>query len=907
MYSARKRKAMPWEHKSKGGASSHGERSSNALFRIRELQNYRRIDRFLAKLMLAQWALIILVLIFIAGRSAPTVPLLPALAVAAVVGTATLLAYFAPGFPVTRHTIAAGQLMTSGFLILLAHGRIETHFHVFVSIAFLALYHDNAVLLTATATLALHHFIGGSFYPMAVYGEHHAGIWRSIEHTSWVLFEDIVLMISNRGYLRQRRAACLQTIDLHASNDRLSNVIHELESARNSQKLIEERLRLIVGAIEDAMWDFDVKNNTSWHCDNYYRLAGYDPRVCSSDQQWWVDRIHPDDRERVAASLAACNATTEKHWRAEYRFRRADGSYAPFLDRATLLRNEKGEVVRVAGFATDLSQLKELQRAKEEAELASRAKSRFTACVSHEIRTPMNGILGMSELALQTDVTLEQHEFLTAIHSSAESLLAVVDEVLDFSKIEAGKLTISPMKVAIRPSIEKTVRACAIQAAEKHLELVLDFAPDIPEQIVADAGRLRQCLTNLIGNAIKFTSSGEVAVRVAIQEQKADALTLHFSVRDTGIGISAEQQKHIFKAFSQADENTTRDFGGTGLGLTITKCLVELMNGRIWIESALGQGATFHFIVKCGKVSPDENANPQQIIGLKGLRALIVDDNETNQRILSMILNRWGISCVSFSSGGEGISELERTSTGGRPFDFVLLDCEMPVMNGFNFAENMRRQHSEHPPAIMMLSPNRMPGSIERCKQLGIQAHLTKPVTEDNLLEALRRALDLTQTPQNAIRPLQAPVIEMPLYSTRRKALVAEDTPINQVLARKLLEKHGYDVTLAGDGNLALALSAKTDFDLILMDVQMPNRDGWSTTKAIRLRERQSGLHVPIIAMTAHAMAGDAAKCLAAGMDAYLSKPMREADLLRVLSAFSSAPVLEHNHKLLEETTSDQY
>jgi PAS domain S-box-containing protein len=786
---------MKRNNKSKGDVSSLAERTSNALFRIRELRHYRRIDRFLAKLMLAQWAIIILVLLFVAGRHAPTVPLLPTLAVTAVVGAGALL--------------------------------------------------------------------------------------------------------------RQRRAVCLQTIDLQTSNNRLSNVIHELESARNSQRLIEERLRLIVSAIEDAMWDFDVKNNTSWHCDNYYRLAGYDPRVCSSDQQWWVDRIHPDDRERVSASLAACNATTEKHWRAEYRFRRADGSYAPFLDRATLLRDEKGEVVRVAGFATDLSQLKELQRAKEEAELASRAKSRFTACVSHEIRTPMNGILGMAELALQTEVTVEQHEFLTAIHSSAESLLAVVDEVLDFSKIEAGKLTVSPRKVAIRRSIEKTVKACSIQAAAKHLELVLDFAPDIPEEIVADAGRLRQCLTNLLGNAMKFTPSGEIAVSVVIEEENTDTRTLHFSVRDTGIGISAEQQKHIFKAFSQADESTTQEFGGTGLGLTITKCLVELLNGRIWIESALGKGSTFHFTVKCGKAAAGESANPPQIVGLKGLRALIVDDNETNRRILSRVLDRWGINSTSVSSGEEGMSELERTQCGGKPFDFVLLDCEMPEMDGFNFAENMRREHSE--PAIMMLSPNRTPGCIEKCKQLGIQAHLTKPVTQDNLLEALRRALNLVHAPHNAVQRTQAPIIEMPSYSVRRKALVAEDTPINQVLARKLLEKHGYEVTLAGDGNIALELSTKKDFDLILMDVQMPNRDGWSTTKAIRLREQQSGLHVPIIAMTAHAMAGDAATCLAAGMDAYLSKPMREADLLRVLSACCSAPSLEHKQKQLEETTSDQY
>jgi PAS domain S-box-containing protein len=898
---------MKRKNKSKGGVSSLAERTSNALFRIRELRHYRRIDRFLAKLMLAQWAIIILVLLFVAGRHGLAVPLLPTLAVTAVVGAGALLAYFVPGLPITRHTIAAGQLMTSGFLILLTNGRIETHFHVFGSIAFLALYHDNAVLLTATATLALHHFIGASFCPMAIYGEHHASIWRSIEHTSWVLFEDIVLMISNRGCVRQRRIACLQTIDRQTSNNRLSNVIHELESARNSQRLIEERLRLIVSAIEDAMWDFDVKNNTSWHCDNYYRLAGYDPRVCSSDQQWWVDRIHPDDRERVSASLAACNSTTEKHWRAEYRFRRADGSYAPFLDRATLLRDEKGEVVRVAGFATDLSQLKELQRAKEEAELASWAKSRFTACVSHEIRTPMNGILGMAELALQTEVTVEQHEFLTAIHSSAESLLTVVDEVLDFSKIEAGKLTVSPRKVAIRRSIEKAVKACSIQAAAKHLELVLDFAPDIPEQIVADAGRLRQCLTNLLGNAIKFTPSGEIAVSVAMEEQNADGLTLHFSVRDTGIGISAEQQEYIFKAFSQADESTTQEFGGTGLGLTITKCLVELLNGRIWIESALGKGSTFHFTVKCGKVAAgeDTNPNPLESVGLKGLRALIVDDNETNRRILSKVLGRWGINSTSVSSGEGGMSELDRTQGGGKPFDFVLLDCEMPGMDGFNFAENMRREHYAHLPAIMMLSPNRTPGSIEKCRQLDIQAHLTKPVTQDNLLEALRRALNLAHAPHDAVPRIQAPPIEMPSYSVRRKVLVAEDTPINQVLARKLLEKHGYEVTLAGDGNIALALSAKKDFDLILMDVQMPNRDGWSTTKAIRLREQQSGLHVPIIAMTALAMAGDAATCLAAGMDAYLSKPMREADLLRVLSAFSSAPSLEH--KQLQETTSDQY
>ncbi|MGZ4840254.1 MAG: response regulator [Candidatus Angelobacter sp.] len=892
---------MKRKNQSEGEAASLVERSSNALFRTRELRHYRRIDRFLAKLMLAQWALI-LVLLFVTGRNGPRVLLSPMLVVAAVVAAGALLAYFVPGLPVTRHTIAVGQMMTSGFLMFLTDGRVETHFHVFVSIAFLALYHDYAVLITATAIFALQHLIGASIGSMAIVSEHNASLWRSAQHTGWVLFEDLVLMVSNHSYLRQNRAACLQTIDLQTSNKRLSNAIQELKSARDSQTLIEDRLRLIVSAIEDAMWDHDVKNNKVWHCDNYYRLAGYDPRLYASDQKWWLDRIHPDDRERVVASIAACNATTENHWRAEYRFRRADGSYAPFLDRATLLRDEKGEVVRVAGFATDLSQLKELQKAKEEAELASRAKSQFTACVSHEIRTPMNGILGMTELALQTDLTSEQREFLTAIHSSAESLLAVVDEVLDFSKIEAGKLTVNPRKAAIRHSIEKTVKAFSIQAAARHLELAIDLARDVPEQVMADAGRLRQCLTNLIGNAIKFTPSGEVVVSVAVEEQNTDAIILRFSVRDTGIGISPEQQEHIFKAFSQADDSTTREFGGTGLGLTITKCLVRLMNGRIWIESAPGAGSTFHFTVECGKVAASEHAPSPEITDLKEMSALIVDDNETNRRILSKVLDRWSVSSVSVSSAEEASAELERTQAGGKPFNFILLDSQMPEMDGFEFADNMRREYSEHPPAIMMLSPDCRPGSIEKCKHVGVQAHLTKPVTQDDLLGTLRRILNPAHKPHDRERSSFVTSISMPSVPATRKALVAEDAPINQVLARKLLEKHGYAVTLAADGDLALDLSAKVDFDLILMDVQMPNRDGWSATKAIRLREQQSGQHVPIIAMTAHAMTGDAAKCLASGMDAYLSKPMREVDLLRVLAAFSDGPSLERKQKQPQET-----
>ncbi len=721
-------------------------------------------------------------------------------------------------------------------------------------------------------------------------------------------------LIDHRREMQGQRSECSQfpmeltVTELKLGKERIfACVIRDLTKAKAAEAE-REQLRfqneLILRSAGEGICGLDLEGNITFANPAAARLLGWDVddlvgEPCHGIAHHSKSDGSPYPREECPVCTAlgdetVCVVDSEVYWR-------KDGKSFPVEYVSTPIRDKSDKLVGAVVTFRDITQRKEaeesLRKAKETAEAATRQKSEFLANMSHEIRTPMNGIIGMTELALDTELSAEQRDYLEMVRASADSLLTVINDILDFSKIEAGRIELCDAEFDLRDALGNILEPLALRAHEKGLELLSRVHPDVPDALVGDAGRLRQIVINLVGNAIKFTDAGEVVVEVESAARDDDRVSIHFAVSDTGIGVPEAKQRRVFEAFEQVDGSTTRGYGGTGLGLSISSQLVRVMDGDIWVESpsslAKGNGnspgTTFHFTVPLclQKNRPQRSVVRPSPVDLHGVRVLVVDDNTTNLLILEQTLTGWGMKPATVDSAWDALKRMERARSAGAPFPLVLLDANMPDMNGFTLAAQIGQEPRLAGATILMLSSSDSVRESARVRELGVAASLVKPIRQSELLDAIMDAL--SASPGGRRQP--APPARAPSVPAQRqlRILLAEDNAINREYAVRILEKRGHSVVTASDGRQALSAIRSEPFDVVLMDVQMPVMDGLEATSAIRREETLKGTHIPVVALTASAMTGDQERCLRAGMDAYVSKPLQPEELYQVVEGFRPA------------------
>ena len=674
----------------------------------------------------------------------------------------------------------------------------------------------------------------------------------------------------------------------HDSLKAMTQIMAELASSRvtalEAMRSSEQRLQVAVNTFGVGIWELDFRTNTAYRSAAFHWMLGLEEGELGDSPRALVPFMSTEDYARMQAALSASLADPSVPFDLHTQIRTKDGRMLWVHGRGQIERDAEGNPVRLIGANIDVTPLYEaaesMRIAKEAAEAANRAKSDFLANMSHEIRTPMNGILGLTELCLDTKLTDDQRDYLSMIHTSALSLMTIINDILDFSKIEAGKLLLDPSSFSIREVVNEAIRTLAVPSHEKGLELAVSIDADVPDHLISDATRLRQVLLNLVGNAVKFTEQGEVEVSVSIVETLGTDLRVQVVVTDTGIGIPADKLDDIFESFTQADTSTTRRFGGTGLGLAICNRLVALLGGSLRVESTVGVGSTFTFDFCCATSSEPLGTKLRWSADkLVGLPVLVVDDNATNRRILRDILRNWGMRPELASGGTEALEILRAARHRSDAFVLLLLDAQMPDIDGFALAKQILRESLMPRATIMMLSSIGLGVERARLNKLGIAQALTKPIAQDDLLVSILEALGNKKDAAHA----DTMVLTPPRRTRTLRVLLAEDNTINQKLAIRLLAKLGHTTVVAENGKEALDLFRTDRFDLIFMDLQMPTMGGFEATAHIRQLEQELGTHTPIIAMTAHALQGDRERCIQAGMDEYVAKPIVFADLMRAI------------------------